>query len=245
MSRTFKKKLINLTEAFNNKLNKIHFSFTGIIYNPLDYAKDNYYEYLQNYVNEYIDNIFLGMNPGPYGMVQTGIPFGEINYVKNYLKINNTVNKPKTEHCKKIITGMNTERSEISGFRFWSLIKSKYQTAELFAEKNAVLNYCPLCFIENTQKGKNITPEMLSKSDKNQINICCDEYLKNIIMLIQPKKLIGIGSYAYKRFCKVSTLPTFYMLHPSPLNPKANKNWIENEKNFLIENGIWSDDIQK
>jgi len=41
------------------------------------------------------------MNPGPWGMAQTGVPFGEINAVKDWLGINAEVDKPQKQHPKR------------------------------------------------------------------------------------------------------------------------------------------------
>ena len=31
--------------------------------------------------------VFLGMNPGPFGMAQVGVPFGEVAAVRDWLRI--------------------------------------------------------------------------------------------------------------------------------------------------------------
>lgn len=240
MQCDFTEKVINRTEKFVEKLNHIRFSFNGFIYNPLTYAWNNHVQYLSEYVKEHADNLFLGMNPGPYGMAQTGIPFGEINFVKNYLKISGSVGKPEIEHPAKPVLGMKTERSEISGKRFWSLIRSKYEDPTEFPPNNAILNYCPLCFIENTKSGKNVTPDLLSVTDRLSVSEVCNAYLSDMINLIKPKKLIGIGRYAYNKLREISDLPVYYMNHPSPLNPSSNNDWVKNQYIFLTENGIWT-----
>jgi single-strand selective monofunctional uracil DNA glycosylase len=30
--------------------------------------------------------VFLGMNPGPFGMAQTGVPFGEVAAVRDWMR---------------------------------------------------------------------------------------------------------------------------------------------------------------
>ena len=39
-------------------------------------------------------------NPGPYGMAQTGVPFGEIPAVRDWMGISGLVGKPDPEHPK-------------------------------------------------------------------------------------------------------------------------------------------------
>lgn len=43
------------------------------IYSPLEYALDPHKDYLNKFCSEKKGVLFLGMNPGPYGMVQTGV----------------------------------------------------------------------------------------------------------------------------------------------------------------------------
>ena len=45
-------------------------------YNPLTYAWDTFEQYLRKYAGGRKRVLFLGMNPGPWGMTQTGVPFG-------------------------------------------------------------------------------------------------------------------------------------------------------------------------
>ena len=45
--------------------------------------------------------IFLGMHPGPWGMAQIGVPFGEIPAVRDWMGISTTVDKPPVEHRRR------------------------------------------------------------------------------------------------------------------------------------------------
>ncbi len=58
------------------------------VYNPLEYARETYRQYFAKYAFSPKEAVFIGMNPGPWGMAQTGIPFGEINAVRDWMKIN-------------------------------------------------------------------------------------------------------------------------------------------------------------
>ena len=48
------------------------------VYNPLVYAREPHNRYLELAGRAPKKVIFLGMNPGPWGMAQTGVPFGEV-----------------------------------------------------------------------------------------------------------------------------------------------------------------------
>src|SRR5216110_2372664 len=91
------------------------------IYNPLIYAWRAHEMYLRRYGNSRKHVLFLGMNPGPFGMAQTGIPFGQIAAVRNWLVIETKIDRPQHEHPKRPVTGFRCARSEISGKRLWGL----------------------------------------------------------------------------------------------------------------------------
>ena len=47
------------------------------------------------------------MNPGPFGMVQTGVPFGEVEAVRSWLRAAMArSSKPAHEHPKRPIEGL-------------------------------------------------------------------------------------------------------------------------------------------
>src|SRR5882724_7453571 len=116
------------------------------IYNPLDYARAAHEKYLRKFGDGKKRVVFLGMNPGPFGMAQTGIPFGEIAAVRDWLGIQATIERPRDEHPKRPVMGFNCTRSEISGRRLWGLFARRFGSAEKFFEKHLVVNYCPLAF---------------------------------------------------------------------------------------------------
>ena len=102
------------------------------VYNPLDYAWRAHELYLRRYGNSAKRVIFLGMNPGPFGMAQTGIPFGQIAAVRDWLGIEVEVRTPGNEHPKRRVTGFRCTRNEISGERLWGLFARRFGTADKF-----------------------------------------------------------------------------------------------------------------
>lgn len=234
--------IIERTKQLSNEVEKLKFTFDGYVYNPLNYAWEAHKQFLQKYVNNTVDIIFLGMNPGPFGMMQTGVPFGEINAVKNYLKIDAKVEKPTNEHPGRPVLGMNISRSEISGKRLWGLFETLYPNAEDFFKTNSVFNYCPLGFLMNTKTAKNETPDHLEKSERLALENVCDDYLKDVICVLQPKALIGVGKYAESKFLSVADKDKYLIssiIHPSPGNPQANNGWNEKTLKKMRELGLW------
>lgn len=196
------------------------------VYNPLIYAREPFEMYLRRYGRPSKEIVLVGMNPGPWGMAQTGIPFGEIDFVKNWLGIEAAVGKPSKEHPKRPIDGFNCRRSEVSGRRLWGWAKKTFHTPDQFFERFFVVNYCPLIFMEET--GRNKPPNTMPAAVRKQIQGPCDTALRRTIQYLNPSHVVGIGNFAAERAKSALTdLPVTIgkITHPSPANPKANKDW--------------------
>jgi len=240
----FTEKLLSRTKKLSEDVNALEFTFDGYVYNPLDYAWDMHAQYLKRYVMEGVQAMFLGMNPGPFGMMQTGVPFGEVNAVRDWLRISGDVGKPEKEHPWRPVVGFAVKRSEISGLRLWGLMHTHYKTPDNFAKECCVFNYCPLGFLMNTKMAKNETPDHLPKDERLALEGICDSYLSDMLELINPRYLIGVGKYAEEKFMAVNRnkkRTVGRIIHPSPGNPQAHKGWAETTAKTLIELGIWSD----
>ncbi len=237
--------VIKRTKLFAKQVETLRFSCDCYIYNPLDYAWHMHEAYLQSYVTKPVKTLLVGMNPGPFGMAQTGVPFGEINAVKEFLKLSQPIGKPPLEHPARPILGLETKRSEVSGKRLWSLMQAHYHTAEAFSEEMAIFNYCPLVFMQRTKTAKNLTPDKLAKGERLALQTICDAYLADIITILEPSFLIGVGVYAYQMLEKVNNgnpgRRVSSILHPSPGNPQANKGWEEKAGAVFRDLGIWSE----
>ena len=233
-------KIKDLSIEFSKEVSRLSFSEpVEFVYNPLEYARKGYFRYLDLAIHNKKKVIFLGMNPGPWGMAQTGVPFGEINIINNWMKINTLIDKPENEHPKRQISGFDCKRSEVSGRRLWGFFKEQYKTPDMFFLDNFVANYCPLVFMENS--GKNRTPDKLRKEEKNKLYKICDKHLFDIVRILKPEWLIGIGGFAEKRIKEAlngSDIKIGKILHPSPASPMANRGWAEIAKKQLNDLGI-------
>ena len=197
------------------------------VYNPLVYAGAAHALYLQRFATSPKRVLYLGMNPGPYGMAQTGVPFGEVALVRDWLGIRAAVGKPDREHPKRPVTGFACTRSEVSGARLWGSLRERYREPQRFFEHAFIANYCPLVFME--QSGRNRTPDKLPRLERERLFAACDRYLRRVVEVLQPKYVIGVGKFAEDRAraaladvrVAVSTIP-----HPSPANPAANRGWL-------------------
>lgn len=209
------------------------------VYNPLTYAREPHERYLERYGEGTKEVVFLGMNPGPFGMAQTGVPFGEIGYVRDWLRIEGHVGKPPVEHPKRPILGFDCPRSEVSGARVWGWAKSHFETPERFFSRFFIANYCPLVFMEAS--GRNLTPDKLPKAEREPLFEVCDEILRRQIAIWKPRWVIGIGAFAEGRARAAlagSGISIARILHPSPASPLANNGWSEAVDRGLAELGI-------
>jgi single-strand selective monofunctional uracil DNA glycosylase len=210
------------------------------VYNPLDYAWGGHELYLNKFGNSPKRVVFLGMNPGPFGMVQTGVPFGEISAVRNWLGIECAISKPAGEHPKRPVTGFACARSEISGQRLWGLFAERFGKPKDFFAEHIVLNYCPLAFVE--ESGRNRTPDKLPAAEQQSLFQACDEHLVAAIEALDPEWVIGIGNFALKRAEHIlanQSIKLGCILHPSPASPAANRNWSAVVRRQLQELGVW------
>ncbi len=236
-------KLIQATRELNEKLAPLSFSApAACTYNPLEYASESYFQYLRTFARSPKKVLFLGMNPGPFGMTQTGIPFGEVAAVRDWIGIAAPVGKPAREHPKRPVQGFDCPRSEVSGRRLWGLFAECFGTAEHFFADHFVANYCPLVWMSET--GANLTPDKLPARDLQPVEEACLAYLVETIRLLEPQILVGVGGYARKKLEQAALLlpdKTFAigtLLHPSPASPLSNRSWPELPKQQLRDLGI-------
>jgi len=211
------------------------------VYNPLTYAWKAHEAYLRRFGNGRKRVVFLGMNPGPFGMVQTGVPFGEVAAVRDWLGIRARIEKPRSEHPKRPILGFDCSRSEVSGRRLWKLFAERFGSPDQFFAGHFVANYCPLAFLEAS--GRNQTPDKLPRAEHDRLFAICDSHLRRVLEILQPEWLVGIGGFAAERGRLVSENTKIHVgqiLHPSPASPKANRHdWTKTATKELAQLGVW------
>jgi len=258
---TISKELIGAAQALSASVDRLKFAPPVThVYNPLDYAWRAHERYLQRYGNRRKRVIFLGMNPGPFGMAQTGIPFGQIAAVRDWLGITAKIERPREENPKRPVLGFDCHRSEISGERLWGLFAARFGTAPKFFREHIVINYCPLAYME--ESGRNRTPDKLPRREREQLFAICDEHLREVIGVLEPRWIIGVGDFAAKRArdavngsCPPRTRDAAavaslrhgnkagpavgQILHPSPACPASNNNWGSKVTAQLQQLGVW------
>ncbi len=207
--------------------------------NPLDYAREYHDSYIEQYSGLGAKTLLLGMNPGPYGMAQCGVPFGATSIAKEFLGIEGEFTDPKGRHPKRPIEGLDFERQEISGTRLWGLLKDLYKTPDEIHKNVYLVNHCPLLLLGET--GKNITPDNISGPAVKKLLQVCDEHLKQVVTTLGIERVIGVGKYAEKRAniaLKGLDIEITTCWHPSPASPLANRNdgedWRNNVRSVLL-----------
>ncbi len=232
--------LIDFVHALSESAKSISFSSPIThVYNPLEYAREAHLQYLQKYANPGAEVILLGMNPGPWGMAQTGVPFGEVGFVRDWLGISAEIGQPVDVHPKRPIAGFDCERSEVSGKRLWGWAKESFVRPKQFFKRYFVANYCPLVFMESS--GKNFTPDKLPVATRTRLFEACDESLRQLVNHIRPRYVVGVGVFAEKRAqtaLKEVDVSIGRILHPSPASPLANRDWAGSIKKQLTAYGL-------
>ena len=232
--------LIQIASDLRDALSKLEFSSPVThVYNPLDYAWDSYCTYLRRYGQPPKEIVLFGMNPGPWGMAQTGVPFGEVAAVRDWLEITDPVRKPSREHPKRPVLGLDCGRSEVSGRRVWGWARQQFGTPALFFERFFIANYCPLMFME--ESGRNRTPDKLPARERLTLIQACDKALKETVQVLEPRLVIGIGRFAESRATEAlagMSLETGSILHPSPASPLANRGWEGQATSQLLGLGV-------
>jgi single-strand selective monofunctional uracil DNA glycosylase len=207
------------------------------VYSPLDYAWAAHRAYLERYGRGHPRVVLLGMNPGPFGMAQTGVPFGDVTLARGWLGIEAPVGRPAREHPKRPVLGFACPRSEVSAQRLWGWARERFGTPQRFFARFFVANYCPLAFMEAS--GRNRTPDKLPAAEREPLFAACDRALRRTVEQLRPELVVGIGRFAAQRAAaaklpaRVGTVP-----HPSPASPAANRGWAAAMDRALAGLGI-------
>lgn len=225
------------------------------VYNPLRYAWKSHARYLERFGRGPREVVLLGMNPGPWGMAQTGVPFGAVEFVRDWLGIDEPVDRPGNEHPKRRVEGLACRRNEVSGMRLWGWARDRFQTPERFFARFFVVNYCPLLFLRAFDDGRiqNFTPDKLRAEERQRLEEICDRHLRRVLEALSPRYVIGVGQFAETRIRAVlesggeatnraggaaGGVVIGRILHPSGANPAANRDWIGQVERQLRDYGI-------
>ena len=219
--------LLSIADDLSRRLEALRFGPPVThVYNPLVYARAVHAAYLERYGGAPKEFVLVGMNPGPWGMVQTGVPFGEVVAVREWVGITAPVGQPAALHPRRPVQGFGCRRSEVSGRRLWGWIHDRWGTPAEFFRRGFVANYCPLAFFDAA--GRNLTPDKLPAADRAALIEACDGALRRTVGILQPSWVLGVGNFAEGRAraaldglpLRIGRIP-----HPSPASPLANRGW--------------------
>ena len=232
--------LIDNARILQAELHRIRFALpVSHVYDPLDYAWTTHRTYLERYGQGAREVLMVGMNPGPWGMVQTGVPFGDVEFVRDWLGIEGPVGQPAAPHPKRPVLGYACLRREGSGRRLWGWARDRFDDPEAFFARFFIGNYCPLCFF--LESGTNLTPDKLPPRERRELIAACDRSLQRMAQILKPAWVLGIGRFAERRAAEAlrgSCVRVGGLPHPSPASPQANRGWAALMDRALQELGI-------
>lgn len=227
MVHTTANHLIALAQELAEACDRLSFAQpVACVYNPLRYAQAAWATYCRRYATGPRPVLFLGMNPGPFGMVQTGIPFGDPGQVREFLHIDTGVEPPARQHPRRPVQGFACRRGEVSGRRLWSALALRFGSAEALFQQHFVVNWCPLAFLDDG--GRNLTPDKLPLAERSTLEALCDRHLARQTEVLATHTVVGIGTFAAARARKAlagTTIRVVDVPHPSPASPLANRGW--------------------
>ena len=218
--------LVAIGRELSDKVDALRFPSVPFVYNPLAYARAPHEAYLERWGSKTPrEVVMVGMNPGPFGMAQTGVPFGDVVMVRDFVGVAGQVGRPAREHPRRPVKGFDCTRSEVSGTRFWGWARDRFGRAERFFEKVFVANWCPLVFMEDS--GRNCPPDKLPAAERAELFRACDDALSRVVEVLRPRLVVGIGRFAEQRARTAlgSDVSIGGILHPSPASPAANRDW--------------------
>tara|TARA_X000000950_G_scaffold287489_2_gene399968 strand:+ start:729 stop:1517 length:789 start_codon:yes stop_codon:yes gene_type:complete len=204
--------------------------------NTLDYAWPLHEAWIRTWGGHGASTLLLGMNPGPWGMAQSGVPFGATATVRDELEIPDlALETPVGAHPKRPIVGLSQERQEVSGQRIWSLLFDVYGSPQGAMEHVFLVNHCPLLLLN--ERGANVTPDKLPAAVVAPVFEACDDHLREVVDVLGATRVVGVGAYAADRAQRAlngakglgmspsgRTVALDKCWHPSPASPLANRN---------------------
>ncbi len=208
------------------------------VYDPLRYAREPHERYLELWGRAPKEVVLVGMNPGPFGMMQTGVPFGEVGLVRDWLRVSGRVRRPPSEHPKRPVEGFACRRSEVSGRRLWGWARDRFGTPERFFARFFVWNWCPLGFL--AASGANLTPDKLAARERRALEPLCDAALAEVVGVLRPRLAVGVGAVAERALRRSvgAAVAVARIPHPSPASPAANRGWAGPAEAALAAAGV-------
>jgi single-strand selective monofunctional uracil DNA glycosylase len=122
----------------------------------------------------------------------------------------------------------------------WNFFAERFGPPEKFFARHFVVNYCPLAFMG--ARGENRIPERLPAAEAEPLFQICDAHLRAVLEILRPKWIVGVGAFAAERAQNAAcglAVKAGRILHPSPANPAANRDWSGQAAAQLQTLGVW------
>lgn len=169
--------------------------------------------------------LVVGMNPGPHGMAQTGVPFTD-PLIARELEMPLGPKPPTVLGPHNVgvwgyhggwAAGRKIKREE-SAKRLWGLLRevcAPYAAAGPSADKIAeatrrvckdvlLVNALPVCWL--TPEGRNVSAEDVDRRARNlKLRAAAMEWLYSLIGVLEPASIVGVGAWSYSVAAEATT----------------------------------------
>lgn len=201
---------------------------------PLDYAWRPHEQYLRRYGQAQGRVVLVGMNPGPWGMGQTGVPFADPGWARDWMGIEADVEPVAGAHPARPILGFASTRPDPSGAKLYGWARARFGTAQRFFAGFFVTNWCPLLLLDDA--GRNIPIDALGKEDRALVSPPCDAWMLEAVGALRPRLVVALGRFVHARLDALALdVPLRQARHPSPANPLNNAGWGEELEDLATE----------
>jgi len=229
--------LVRVAEELRDAVDKLGPCGAAYAYDPLAYAWEPHERYLRKYGAKMGRAVFIGMNPGPWGMAQTGVPFADVAWAHGWMGITGRVNAPPHVHPKRPVLGFDSTRSDPSGSKFYGWAKRRFGTADKFFERSFVTNYCPIMFLD--EAGRNVPLPALRKAETPALFAACDAHIAAALDTLAPRVVLPMGAFVEAQVRRIAAerglrFSIRGVRHPSPVNPANNAGWGDELDPILV-----------
>ena len=169
----------------------------------------------------------LGMNPGPFGMAQTGVPFGDVAMVRDFVGITGRVGKAAARASAAAGDGLRLpplggERHAVLGLGARPFRDARSGSSTAPSSRTGARS----CSWRS--RARNRPPDKLRAGERAQLFAACDDALvadRGGARGRRSSSASAASPSSARETALGGDVEIGRILHPSPASPAANANW--------------------